>query len=147
MNPDFERVPQAGDIQRQTYVWALANATLAGKDVTPLMLERDAAIYCYYTTASRWMDTIELDPLLQLPGGKSLRMTFKNLSNFEHDCIVLLKCFTDQRVFYTRFPKGQAGPGSTFSSGIDIEQDCTLVRLFIATEEHLICRMPGVTLQ
>ena len=141
---DFD--PNTGDIREQTYVWKLVSATLRGKDVTPLILERDSAVYCYYTKSSRWMDTIELDPLLELPGGADFRLGFKNLSNTEHDCIVLLKHFTDKLVTWSKLPQGKAGPGSTFSTGVDIEQTCTLVRLFMATEPNLIMRVPGVTL-
>lgn len=141
---DFD--PKFGDIREQTYVWKLVNATLRGKDVTSLLLEREAAIYCYYTKASRWMDTIELDPLLELPAHSDFQLTFKNLSNMEHDCVVLLKAFNDQRVIWNQLPEGKAGPGSTFSTGIDIEHTCTLVRLFMATERGLILRVPGLVL-
>jgi hypothetical protein len=141
---DFD--PAQGEIRKETFVWQLVNATLHDVDITPTIVQRDAAIYRYYTTSSRWMDTIELDPLIQLPADQSLKLTFKNVSNATHDCIVLVKCFTDQRVFYRKLPEGKAGPGSTFSSGICFDDTCTLVRLFMATERDLILRLPGVTL-
>lgn len=146
--PDrWPRDAKRGDIVHHPHTWELACFELCGQTLTH-DVTRNAAIYSYFTTQYRWMDTIELEPLITLPCGQDLVLTFKNVSSDEHNCIVLLKCFTDAKVFYMKLlPEGKAGPGSTYKSGLRPEETCTLTRFFIATEPWLLARLPGMLVQ
>lgn len=137
---------QQGAIVMCPYVWQLVEFKVSGIDRTRLLLDRNAAIYSFWTSANRWMDSIELDPLVQLPAGRDVTFTFRNESRFKHRCVTLLKCFTETNVFYKHPHETEADAGGQCRTGIQLDERCTLVRVFIATEPDLLLRIPGVKL-